>query len=47
MRGIDFMSRALFNVLVIPYEKESSGVLFCVFKREDVNIWQFIAGGGE
>ncbi len=39
--------RAPFNVLVLPYYKQKNEVLYCIFKRSDSNIWQFIAGGGE
>lgn len=42
------MARAKYQVLVIPYRKSSSNVLYCIFKRSDMdNCWQFIAGGGE
>ncbi len=41
------MARAPYNVLVLPYKIEKSNVQFCIFKREDMNVWQFIAGGGE
>ena len=39
--------RAPYNVLVLPYCKDNGKYLFCIFKREDMDIWQFIAGGGE
>ena len=39
--------RAPYNVLVIPYFLGNEENLFCVFKRRDMKIWQFIAGGGE
>lgn len=42
------MSRAAFQVLVIPYRIEASGQpRYLVFKRADQNYWQWIAGGGE
>ena len=42
------MARAKYQVLVIPYSKTKSSVLYCVFKRSDAHdCWQFIAGGGE
>lgn len=43
------MSRAPFQVLVIPYKQTSDKLEFCLFKRTDSNmkIWQWIAGGGE
>ncbi len=40
--------RAPFNVLVLPYcVTKDNKLLFCVFKRADSSIWQFVAGGGE
>lgn len=39
--------RAPFNVLVLPFHRQNGQNWFCVFKREDMKIWQFIAGGGE
>ncbi len=39
--------RAPFNVLVLPYCQQDQKTLFCVFKRADMAIWQFVAGGGE
>ncbi len=39
--------RAPYNVLVLPYCKNQNKFLFCIFKRVDSNIWQFVAGGGE
>ncbi len=41
------MARAKYQVLVIPYYIEDKIPQFCVFKRSDTEIWQFIAGGGE
>lgn len=41
------MARAPYNILVLPYRKKYEDIQFCVFKREDMNIWQFVAGGGE
>lgn len=41
------MERAPYNVLVLPYKIENSDIQYCIFKREDMKIWQFIAGGGE
>lgn len=41
------MARARYQVLILPYQKQGDGVLYCVFKRSDAEIWQFIAGGGE
>lgn len=39
--------RAPFQVLVIPFIKEKRKYYYAIFKRKDLNIWQFIAGGGE
>lgn len=42
------MARAKYQVLVIQYRKATEGILYCIFKRNDMsNCWQFIAGGGE
>lgn len=41
------MSRAPYNILVLPYYIYENNVEYCIFKRADMNIWQFIAGGGE
>ena len=42
------MARAKYQVLVIPYKIVMNEILYCVFKRSDMdNCWQFIAGGGE
>lgn len=41
------MARAKYQVLVIPYCIENGRAQFCVFRRSDMDIWQFIAGGGE
>lgn len=39
--------RAPFQILVIPFVKESNKYLFAIFQRSDLGIWQFIVGGGE
>lgn len=39
--------RAAYNVLVLPFFRDEENISYCIFKREDLNIWQFIAGGGE
>ena len=39
--------RAPYNVLVLPYLRSGENVLYCIFKRKDLGVWQFIAGGGE
>ena len=41
------MARAKYQVLVIPYSIRENKARFCVFRRTDMEIWQFIAGGGE
>ena len=41
------MARARYQVLVIPYCITDGQVRFCAFRRTDLDIWQFIAGGGE
>lgn len=37
--------RAPYNVLVLPYLWSGEDVLYCIFKRKDMGVWQFIAGG--
>jgi len=41
------MSRSAFQVLVIPFRKLDNEYQYCLFLREDNNIWQAVAGGGE
>ncbi len=41
------MSRANFQVLILPFKKEKDNIKYCIFKRKDRKIWQFISGGGE
>jgi dATP pyrophosphohydrolase len=42
------MSRAAFQVLVIPYRIDANGQpRYLLFKRSDRNVWQWIAGGGQ
>src|SRR5204863_8938830 len=42
------MSRAAFQVLIIPYRIDADGQpRYLLFKRSDKNVWQWIAGGGE
>ncbi len=41
------MARANFQVLVIPYIIKEDEVKYGMFLRRDMNVWQFIAGGGE
>lgn len=39
--------RLPYQVLIIPFIKEKNDYYYAVFKRKDLAIWQFIAGGGE
>ena len=39
--------RAKFQVLVLPFAVTADDVRYCVFKRPDMNFWQFVLGGGE
>lgn len=39
--------RQPFQVLVIPWVQRKQEYLFGVFLRTNMNVWQFIAGGGE
>jgi len=42
------MPRARFQVLVIPYRIDADGQpRYLLFKRSDLDVWQWIAGGGE
>jgi dATP pyrophosphohydrolase len=42
------MTRAAFQVLVIPYRTMVDGEpRYLLFKRSDLDVWQWIAGGGE
>jgi len=42
------MSRAMFQVLVIPYRIDADRQpQYLLFKRADLGVWQWIAGGGE
>src|ERR1700694_4778747 len=42
------MTRAAFQVLVIPYRTMADGEpRYLLFKRSDLDVWQWIAGGGE
>ena len=35
------------QVLVIPYKIEEGKPKYCIFKRSDMDAWQWIAGGSE
>ena len=40
--------RAPYQILAFPYIKSSDGTIkYCLFKRNDLSVWQGIAGGGE
>lgn len=39
--------RAPFQILVVPYRFIKDELCFCVFRRADSDVWQFIAGGGK
>jgi len=41
------MSRAPFQVLVLPYRRSAAGLEVAVLHRTDHDIWQFVSGGGE
>lgn len=42
------MTRAQFQVLIIPYRIASGGQPeYAIAKRSDMNAWQFFSGGGE
>jgi dATP pyrophosphohydrolase len=36
------MARAKYQVLVLPYQKMHGKILYCVFKRSDMDAWQFL-----
>lgn len=39
--------RAPYNVLVLPFLRVGEETRYCIFKRKDLDVWQFLAGGGE
>jgi len=41
------MGRAKYQVLVIPYIIQDNIKKYAIFHRSDMQIWQFISGGGE
>ena len=42
------MSRAKFQVLIIPFRFTEKGIPeFAITKRFDMDVWQFLSGGGE
>lgn len=38
--------RAKYQVLILPCKIEDR-ISYCIFRRSDMDCWQFIAGGGE
>jgi dATP pyrophosphohydrolase len=41
------MTRAPFQVLVVPYRRGERGLQVAVLRRADHDVWQFVSGGGE
>ncbi len=41
------MTRAPFQVLVVPWRRHGSSLEAAVFHRADHDLWQFVSGGGE
>ena len=41
------MGKRIFQVLVIPFRRGRDGVKYVIFRRADLELWQWIAGGGE
>ncbi len=41
------MARAKYQVLIIPYMIQDKFIKYAVFHRADMEVWQFISGGGE
>ncbi|WP_338672570.1 NUDIX pyrophosphatase [Streptomyces sp. SCSIO 30461] len=41
------MPRAPFQILVVPFRRSGDQFEFAVLRREDMNVWQAVAGGGE
>ena len=39
--------RAPFQILAIPYRERGGELQYCVLRRSDMDVWQFVAGGGE
>lgn len=39
--------RSPFQVLVVPYRVAGGSLEFLILKRSDMDIWQWVAGGGE
>ncbi len=41
------MARAKYQVLVIPYHIAEGTPQYCILRRRDTDVWQFVASGGE
>lgn len=41
------MPRAPFQILVISFRRVGEQIEFAVLRRQDLNVWQAVAGGGE
>ncbi|WP_411133165.1 NUDIX hydrolase [Streptomyces sp. C10] len=41
------MPRAPFQILVVPFRRVDEQFEFAVLRRQDMNVWQGVAGGGE
>jgi dATP pyrophosphohydrolase len=41
------VGRAPFQVLVLPYHRTGTDVVYALFRRADAGYWQGVAGGGE
>jgi dihydroneopterin triphosphate diphosphatase len=41
------MSRAPFQILVVPFRRVDERIEFAVLHRQDMDVWQAVAGGGE
>ncbi|MFI0219713.1 NUDIX pyrophosphatase [Streptomyces lydicus] len=41
------MLRAPFQILVVPFRRVGERIEFAVLRRQDMNVWQAVAGGGE
>jgi dATP pyrophosphohydrolase len=39
--------RAPFQVLVMPWRRNPTGLEVAIFQRADYDVWQFVSGGGE
>ena len=39
--------RSPYQILVLPFYRQKNNILYALFKREDMKVWQGIAGGGE